>query len=129
MKKWVFSLAASSLFLTASIVGGVALADSHEEVTLTANDVREAIVGRWEDAEDSASVLVYNADGTMLDEYEGEEPDTGTWEVSDDSSFVRLSVVIGGLDYDYEVIAVSAEDLSISYLARGNTLRYRRVSD
>ena len=129
MHKLTFILAAAVLLGTATFSDRDAVADSHGEPQLTADVAREAIVGSWQDAEDSAAVVTYNADGSYADEYEGEEPEAGTWEVFSDESLVRLRVVIDGNDYDYEILSVTDEHMSISYMARGNTLRYVRVTE
>lgn len=73
--------------------------------------------------DDSRSRIVFTAD-TQLDYYDGK--------LLHSSRYVRAGdelTVTGkdGSDYHYAIISLSATQLTLIYLGRGNILRYKRV--
>ncbi|QSH39382.1 hypothetical protein JXR01_03740 [Candidatus Kaiserbacteria bacterium] len=93
--------------------------------------VTEKMVGEWKSVDDEKSVVVFNANGTTMDIYDGEQLAQGVWEVFEttpqESSGPRLRTTINGEEFDYTIWNVDETELVINYSARGNTLRYTRV--
>lgn len=93
------------------------------------------LVGAWQSLEDPKSVVIFEEGGVRRDLYEGVEPEAGTWEVrlgdgeAGDFSGLILESVFYGESYEYSIWNVNESELVINYLARGNTLSYKRVDD
>ncbi len=106
-----------------------------DAMMLNRDDVEGDIVGTWQSTEDPKAVVVYKADGTVEDRYDGEVMSTGTWELYADGeaeydpSSVFLRTTIDGETYEYAVLDSGESQLTINYLARGNTLDYERVTE
>lgn len=117
----------------------------YDEKTLPSQgDVRELIVGSWQSLDDEQSVVVFQSNGEIQDIYAGGAVNEfGTYQIFDSANSLpptemerALSVndtgpylrqTFGDQDYYYVILELDSEDLSLSYLARGNTLKYRRV--
>lgn len=88
----------------------------------------ESIVGKWQSVDDEKSVVVYSGDSTIIDFYDEQEMSTGTWSITTrEDGVVLLTNTVDGERYEYSVVNVSTDSLELTYLARGNTLRYSRV--
>lgn len=110
----------------------------HAPVSNALNIERAAslMVGTWQSADDIKAVVVFEQDGTQRDVYDGAAVSVGAWELRDhveeatkeyNPSGVFLHTVINGDVFEYAIVEVNETELVMSYLARGNTLRYRRV--
>jgi len=117
-----------ALFLLA-VLGVIAIVSLLNSEPDENHDV-SGFVGHWQSTDDVNSEVVYNADGTMQDIYSGEVLGSGTWEIPPGSyAFPRLETNIDGNTYTYSVLNVESDAMSLSYLARGNTLNYRRLDE
>ena len=106
-----------------------------------AADTMSAIIGNWQSTEDPKFTREILNDGSVIDRYEGSEPDAkGRWMVFTkeipDTAFTGLleeGVVYLSLSMSeseklyFRILKVDADTLEISYLDRGNTLSFRRV--
>jgi len=96
---------------------------------------KDNIIGKWQAVDDSNAVIVFEADGTQKDFYEGEELSGGTWKFTtssiDDGAETRmlLQTVINGEIYEYEIYVVTEKSLVLNYLARGDMLVYERFGE
>ncbi len=82
--------------------------------------------GTWQSLDDAQSVVEYSDDGTMRDVYGGVEMSSGTWRLSGDDA-TDLRAIIDGEEYRYAILELTDTRLIMSYMPRGNTLRYERV--
>ena len=94
-----------------------------------AGAMSEALVGSWQSTEDAKAQIVFHADGTAFEHYEGRVLASGTWDVhhETETDLLVLTRVIEGETYTYTVLTVEPEKLVLSYRTRGNTLSYTRV--
>ena len=108
---------------------------TESESQIDAESTSAKIVGRWQSTQDEKAVIVFNADGTTQDLYDGEAVSSGTWQVDTvgvegidfNPTGVFRHSTSEGQGYDYAVLAAGDTQLTLSYLARGNTLNYVRV--
>ncbi len=105
----------------------------------TANTVADAatslmqtenlLVGTWASSTDEKYVLHFDENGETSEQYEGKETARGTWHVAQDASSPTGVIVrkdVDGERYIYSVLSISSDDLSLSYLPKGNTLNFKR---
>lgn len=114
--------------------------ESVRDVAQTNEDTAAALAGTWQSTDDARFVRSFDASGAVTDTYEGEEGATsiGTWKFVVDPSeeqaelpAVKDATVIK-IQFPEEVLYfaitdLSATDLSMTYLSRGNTLTFKRI--
>lgn len=110
--------------------------------TVSSNNL---IVGEWQSLSDPQSVIAFYANGEVEDIYGGgavsesgtyyifESPSALPSEVAEslpglESDAAYLRQTFGSADYYYAIIGLDTDSLSLIYLARGNTLEYRRLT-
>lgn len=106
---------------------------------LRAGDRPAELVGRWTSADDPADSIAFNPDGTTSRDYTGYPARSGTWAIvgrdqapdlppsaAPDTTILELVDGAGETPLQYVVLAVTEHELTLSHLARGNTLRYVR---
>ena len=99
----------------------------------------ELIVGTWTSADDAAYQVTFSPNGTLEERYAGDVTSTGTYAFAatpagyvagyaagpeDDAEYLLED--IDGERYAYRVIAVTPGALELTYVERGNTLRFSR---
>ena len=89
------------------------------------NDVATLIIGRWQSVGDEMSVKIFSSDGITIEEYDGDVIVEGTWEIENNT----LRTLMYDEEFLYTVVEVSQTELELTYLARGNTLRFTRVEE
>ncbi|PCI90319.1 hypothetical protein COB18_01025 [Candidatus Kaiserbacteria bacterium] len=97
--------------------------------------IQVALVGTWSSVDDQESVVAFDSDGTFSDTYNDVSVEVGSWEVYEQSGtvdeptgiFLRKTTNDG--EMLYAVLTIDTEILSLSYLARGNTLNYTRIAN
>jgi len=105
-----------------------------QEIVVETND---SVIGRWQSIDDVKSVKVFKEDGITEDVYDGQAMSNGTWEIINsaelaDGSSVEgtfLKAMIDNEEYLYTVVSVNESELELTYLPRGNTLKYNRIVD
>jgi len=80
------------------------------------------IFGRWQSLDDSNSEIEFN-EWKKFDYYQGAKVSEGSFSL--DGS--KLIVTEDGEKMEYEILEISKSKVVLSYLARGNTLSYKRV--
>lgn len=103
-------------------------------------EVRASIAGTWQSDDDANFVRELRADGTVVDTYAGAEDATteGTWSFVADPSREQAELPSGAdvkvikIQFPEEALyfaltSLSPAHLELSYLSRGNTLRFTRV--
>lgn len=117
---------------------------SEKEEELTVNRAERLIIGSWQSEDDELSVVHFNADGEVHDVYAGGAvSESGTYQIFDsldflneeerelalnlESSGIFLRQTFGQENYDYVILKMDVDTLELSYLSRGNTLRYKKV--
>lgn len=104
-------------------------------VPLTVQGVETHMIGRWQSTDDARSIVAYREDGVIQDMYDGEVLSEGTWELYTDNdarynpSSVFLRTVVDDTTFEYAVLSAEGDRFTISYLARGNTLSYVRLTE
>ncbi|MFA5080815.1 MAG: hypothetical protein WC472_04325 [Candidatus Paceibacterota bacterium] len=83
----------------------------------------DLLSGRWISLDDEKSEIEFS-DKKMTDYYQGQKVSEGSFTVSGE----YLTVNSDGEEYKYSIVKVSNEDLILTYLSRGNTLKYKRVA-
>ncbi len=102
-----------------------------EEVDLsTTDDVYSKIVGEWVNTDDEKATVTFTEAGNFTHIYNEEVTSSGTWEViltegELDASFFIIKYMEDNT-YDYEVLNVDKENLSVKYLANNDTANYLR---
>lgn len=103
--------------------------------------IRSAMVGTWQSADDGNYHIKISADGRWTDSYgtSTQAAQTGTYKIFTNATpdknlpipaqpgIVYLKVAEGNSTFYYSIIAASDTTLQFSYLARGNTLAFVRV--
>ena len=98
------------------------------------------LTGTWKSVEDSRFIRTFSEDGTVTDQYEGDESATvsGSWNVvenpnAEQPEFASLNGMRAiKIQFPEEVlyfavVKLTDDTLELSYLARGNTLAFTRV--
>ena len=94
-----------------------------------------SIVGTWKSTDDTKASIIFKDGGSYSDTYEGEGISEGNWivyekeEAEYDPSGVFLRIIVDGGEFEYAILTSNEETLTLSYLARGNTLNYTRIKD
>lgn len=86
------------------------------------NNNNNLIIGKWESLDDSNSAIEFN-ESKKIDYYQGQK-------MSEDSYAINEDIIIvdsDGEKMQYQIIEVSNDKLILSYLARGNTLSYKKI--
>jgi len=101
--------------------------DNFDEIVSTiklfdVKDYSALIQGTWVSVDDEKSVVEFKND-RKKDIYDGEELMENDYVIVDAST---LMVGAGDDIMEYEIISISETELEITYLPRGNTLRYTR---
>jgi hypothetical protein len=79
-------------------------------------------LGKWVSLDDQNSEIEFV--GTKkIDYYQTQKVSEGNFVIDND----YLIVTDEGEEYKYSIVKVSNEDLILTYLSRGNTLKYKRV--
>ncbi len=77
------------------------------------------------------SVIIFNEDKTFRDVYNNEGLSLGYWEIKEERGEFDLSFYlykkIEEEAYEYEILNIDEENLSLIYLSRGNILEYERL--
>ena len=113
------------------------LFDQHKEITRGIRDsfvfvasgeskAKDKIIGEWKSLDDSKSMKVFEKGQISKEIYNGEIMSQGTWELTGESA---LRVLDNNEEYLFTILKLSDTELELSYLPRGNTLRYARVED
>lgn len=79
------------------------------------------IAGKWESLEDPDSSIEFK-EGKKIDYYKGEKMSEDAYTLKDGV----ITVNSDGEEMKYEIVGVSSGKLTLSYLARGNTLNYKK---
>ena len=82
----------------------------------------EKIQGRWVSVDDNSSMIEFVGE-QKTDYYNNQKLSEGIFTLDDD----LLTVVNGNEIYEYIILNITEQDLSLSFLPRGNTLDYRRL--
>lgn len=118
---------------------------SEKEDGVDETSVSDLIIGEWQSLSDPQSVIAFYANGEVEDIYGGgavsesgtyyifESPSALPSEVAEslpglESDAAYLRQTFGSADYYYAIIGLDTDSLSLIYLARGNTLEYRRLT-
>jgi len=95
------------------------------------NNYKTLLQGRWRDTTDAKSEIAFR-DNLRFDYYEGKELDKGEFTMAKTCEGHEPSkmdeYMIEG-DMCWFVLDINAENLSLSYVGRGNSLFYVRVAD
>jgi len=106
-----------------------------EETTVGgAGNISESLIGEWQSADDAKSVKVLKVGGVAEDLYDGELMNSGTWEVvssvlsvGESPTGAFLKTIVDGDEFIYSIVSISYTELTLTYLARGNTLEFVRL--
>lgn len=85
---------------------------------------QDEIQGTWTSIDDPNSTIQFT-DHAKIDLYDGKKMGEGTFEISGAS----LSVTMDGDIFEYEILELNEENLTLSYLPRGNTLEYKMIKN
>jgi hypothetical protein len=121
-------------------VADVETAPETEDAARPEADAELSITGAWRSADDARFVREFRADGTVEDRYEGDEGATvsGAWNVVADPASEQAELPsaegmrVVKIQFPEEVlyfsvVNVTDTELELSYLGRGNTLRFTRI--
>lgn len=116
------------IVIAIALLGATAYFYGNEEEADTVADIdRTKLVGTWQSTDDPLSKIVFNTDGSQQDVYDNKILGSGSWSFYEQESAVFLRTVIKDETYEYAILEISEENLTLSYLPRGNTLNYSRV--
>jgi hypothetical protein len=96
-------------------------------------DAESKIIGSWRSTDDSKSVEVFRADGTVVSRYDGEDVTEGAWTLIQDAtaeydpSGVFLEITITDERFTYAIVEIEEGRLLLNYLIRGNMLEYTKI--
>lgn len=85
----------------------------------------QSLQGTWTSVDDGKSVVEFSGN-KVIDYYDGEKMNEGTFEINSDLNYVRLILLFDGEEYEYSILNLSEDSLILSYLARGETLEYTK---
>lgn len=92
----------------------------------TQSSYKTLIVGRWRDISDHKSEIVFTKN-YKIDYYNNQKMDSFTYKIKGDS-LVTFDKIDSFYLY-YDIDNLDKENLNLVYLARGNTLVYKRVKE
>jgi hypothetical protein len=84
------------------------------------------LLGQWKSHDDEDSILIFEKEGVFRDVYlSSGNISTGIWQIKDS----QLYTFIEGEQVDslFSILEITDKNLSLSYLARGNTLNYTKL--
>ncbi len=110
------------------------VASTKEADGSTVSHTAALLVGRWESEDDSKSVEQFATDSTVVHIYDGTQVGIDSWSVNE-QSFTAPDATGGpflreesdGEMLEYGIIELTNDSLVMTYLSRGNTMRYRRI--
>ncbi|MDD5639223.1 MAG: hypothetical protein PHR47_00210 [Candidatus Pacebacteria bacterium] len=83
----------------------------------------DLLSGRWISLDDEKSEIEFSGK-KMIDYYQGQKVSEGSFTVNGE----YLTVTSDGDEYKYSIVEVSNDSLVLTYLSRGNTLKYKRAT-
>lgn len=98
---------------------------SEPEVVLQVEESLD-LSGKWILEEDEAFVVEFTTE-EKIDYYDGDEMNRTEYEVFSKDGVDYLTVGEGGNILKYSILKLTDDSLELSYLERGNTLRYQKV--
>jgi len=122
-----FSIVWFLIIITVAVVGGLLYWQNSGKINNTNEPV--GIVGNWQAVDDHSVLVTYNADGSVVDYYDGALMSTSKWSLINDDSGETLVVQHSDDTYKYKILKVDTTTMELTYLGRGNTLKYKRLSD
>lgn len=97
---------------------------------LSVDRVKTSIIGQWRSVDDEESELVFYNDESFFDLYNGDEVGDGNWTIrKDDQLGLLLEKTIDEDVSTYSILNINEDQLTMSYLARGNTLKFMRIGE
>lgn len=105
---------AGIIFVIAAILLAVNYNNQNSEI--------ELLQGRWVSVDDQNSVIQFSG-STVTEYYQNEKVSAGDFAVKNSA---RLVETINGEEFEYAIAELNSTDLILSYLARGNTLKYKK---
>jgi hypothetical protein len=87
---------------------------------------KSKLIGRWQSKADKKSFLTFTKK-YQVSEYEGSDLDTAIYTIKKDKIGDKLVVFDSDGDFEYYILTLTASNLSLSYIPRGNTLTFRRI--
>jgi hypothetical protein len=99
------------------IVSTIQLKQSGQSVKKDTN----SLLGKWVSLDDANSAVEFNG-SDMIDYYQGSKVATSSYKING----TVLVVISDGEEMKYEILELTDEKLVMSYLARGNTLTYKK---
>lgn len=101
------------------------------------SETTRTIVGTWKNTDDSDDVRIFQADGGILEEYNGVESGKGAWSVFTGSNpqgeypleegKVYLAILVGDTPQYFRVEGISSRILELSYLDKDEGLTFKRI--
>ena len=99
-----------------------------------------SIVGKWQSNDDARFTREFQAGGKEIDRYDGQSDMIGTWKIFSSAAPLKVPFeIVQGVTYvqiavgsdpdplNFSISAVTPERLEMTYMARGNTLSFKRV--
>lgn len=87
------------------------------------------LIGKWQSTEDALAFKNIKDGGVFEEEYDGEVLSEGTWTVDGEDGRYELLVTSDGEVFEYTIMTVNTDHLTLMYLPRGNVLDYTRVRE
>jgi len=95
-----------------------------ETITIDKATMISKLFGRWVSLDDEKSVIEFT-DSTKIDTYNGEKMSEDIFKLNEK----HLTVGAGDDLFEYDIIEITDETLTMIYLGRGNILRYQRLDN
>jgi len=126
----------------ALVLAGLARADAAQAPALTLADIRAALIGTWQSADDTRFTRELDANGASIDRYEGDASATaqGVWAVfmgkDAPGEFAPFKPAPSGVYLElrenddimlYAVSAISLSAVDLVFLQDGKTRRFTRL--
>jgi len=84
----------------------------------------DLLLGRWVSLDDANSEIEFSVNKKMIDYYQGKKISEADFTVQGEKYLVAADK---GEEFKYSITELSDKNLTLTYLSRGNTLRYKKI--
>lgn len=131
--RWLVATLFIMLLLSLAAVFGVLRPMRKEELIqkspATKTNIEKQIIGTWKSTEDSKYIIIFMPGGRLSEKYDSKTVSEGTWEISSGKDLFQLKETIDGEAFLFEIVTITDSYLTLTALARGNTLIFKKVNE
>lgn len=85
---------------------------------------QEFLQGKWVSLDDEKAEIEFNS-SKIINYYDNQKLVEGTFRITNNN---HLTTAVGGTNLEYTITELTADSLTMTYLPRGNTLKYKKIN-